>query len=292
MRSLLIAMALVAAACWTGEVTDGSNSTTSTTEPEPTQLELLTEARALWNETKPDEYLFRYRLICECIQGPWTIHVTGRSTDLLNGPADSVPYRTIDEIFQEIAGALEDGRFPVEAEYGSDGYPVSYIFNGPEMPVDGGFILEITTFDSEPDISHVAIQEAELEDALAKWEQAGPVSYDYVLTRNCFCPQQFIGPYDGSVRNGEIVLVTYQGDDTAKVKGLEDTPYAEVAPDVRAMFEIVREAIKQADEVTVTYHPDLGYPTKVSIDWIRDAVDDEVGYQLETVVSFTGEPAN
>ncbi len=28
------------------------------------------------------------------------------------------------------------------------------------------------------------------------------------------------------------------------------------------------------------------------IDWIRDAVDDEVGYQLETVVSFTGEPAN
>ena len=94
------------------------------------------------------------------------------------------------------------------------------------------------------------------------------------------------------MRNGEIVLVTYRGDDTAKVEGLEDTPYAEVAPDVRAMFEIVRDAIKQADEVTVTYHTDLGYPTKVSIDWIRDAVDDEVGYQLETVVSFTGEPAN
>jgi hypothetical protein len=37
---------------------------------------------------------------------------------------------------------------------------------------------------------------------------------------------------------------------------------------------------------------DRAPPTKVSIDWIRDAVDDEVGYQLETVVSFTGKPAN
>ena len=77
MKSLLIVLALVVA-CGNGEFSAGSNSTaTTTTQPEATQLELLSQARALWDETRPDDYVFKYHVFCECFPGPWTLHVTG-----------------------------------------------------------------------------------------------------------------------------------------------------------------------------------------------------------------------
>lgn len=280
MKALLIALALVAAACGSGEITSGSTATT-TTEPEPTQLELLTEARALWEQTRPEEYVFRYNLICECVPGPWTMHVKGSRASLVAGPSDHVPYQTIDGILDEITRTLEAGEIPVLVEYSGAGYPVSYIFNVPGLPVDAGYIVKIESFEGDPDLSVIAIQEAELETALTLWNSTGLSSYDYVVSRGCFCPQEFIGPYDGSVTDGEIVRVTFEGVDTAEMEFLKDRSYAEVAPDVDALFEIVRGAIRQADQVTVAYDPALGYPTAVSIDWILNAVDDEESYQFE-----------
>jgi hypothetical protein len=36
-----------------------------------------------------------------------------------------------------------------------------------------------------------------------------------------------------------------------------------------------------ADEVLVTYDATYGFPTSISIDQIKEAVDDEISYQVE-----------
>ncbi len=293
MKPLLIALALVAAACGSGEVVGGTDPTTTTAfEPEPTQLELLTEARALWDESRPDEYLFTYDVICECVPGPWTVHVDGSDAALIAGPEDAQWYQTIDDIFDEIAQAIDEDQFPVFAEYNGDGVPVSYIFNEPGLASDAGYVVEIRNFDDNPDLESMAVQLAQLDAALTMWQFAGLTTYDYTLTRHCFCPQESMGPYSGTVTDGEITLVTFEGRDVAEIEFLRDRPYYEVAPHPDALFDIVREAIEQADDVVVTYHPQLGYPTSVSIDWIRMAVDDEIGYQLDLEVATADYPAS
>ncbi len=46
---------------------------------------------------------------------------------------------------------------------------------------------------------------------------------------------------------------------------------------VQGLFDVVQDAIDSgADEVSVTYDPDLHYPTEINIDRIKGAIDDEL----------------
>lgn len=53
---------------------------------------------------------------------------------------------------------------------------------------------------------------------------------------------------------------------------------------VEDLFEVAQDAIETADHVDISYDPDLGYPTTVSVDQILEAVDDEFTWTIE---SFT-----
>lgn len=59
----------------------------------------------------------------------------------------------------------------------------------------------------------------------------------------------------------------------------EHLQYVETIDD---LFDMIERAEKDADEFLVEYAIE-GYPTLISIDWIKEAVDDEMYFQISAV---------
>jgi len=115
---------------------------------------------------------------------------------------------------------------------------------------------------------------ASLRAARARWESRGIDSYELTVRRLCFCA--FVEPVRVKVLDGVIVsrTVVSSGEPVPEV-------YASSYPDVPGLFAIVEQASIDADEFDTDFDPDYGYPTEISIDWIENAVDDEVVYLAE-----------
>jgi len=300
-RLLIAALVVVAAACGTDEsggppttipAIATTTSTTPTTSAPPTlpgatQRDLLMEARAAWLANRPGSYAMTYRISCECDGGPWVIQVAGGETVMAARvgvePGREAPYGSVEAIFAEIEATLDGGEFPVDVEYyGEFGYPRSYIFNEPELPVDGGFILTVTEF--EPDPTPVDSQpRRQFEAALGMWRAADLSDYDYSFTRGCFCPEEFVGPYAVTVLENRVAAASFQGTDLFDIDILEIGRYEEIVKTVDDVFAEIELALREADSFTAEYHPVLGYPTSVYIDWIANAADEEVGYTIRNL---------
>lgn len=95
----------------------------------------------------------------------------------------------------------------------------------------------------------------------AKWASQSDASYAFDLDILCFCP--FREPFHIEVRNGAATA-----DNQIRVNTMDD------------VFQIVQDAIEHADSFNVVYDSTFGYPTVIGIDYIRQAVDDEVGYRI------------
>lgn len=110
--------------------------------------------------------------------------------------------------------------------------------------------------------------------AHARWNAHAPASYELTVAHNCFCPEEATGPVRVSVRNGAVVSRRY-------VRTGVDVPasYVERFPDVEGLFSAILAAhARHASTVDVRYDDALGFPTRIDIDNIRDAVDDEEQY--------------
>jgi len=116
--------------------------------------------------------------------------------------------------------------------------------------------------------------------ARALWESATLVDYDYSFSRGCFCPQEYVGPHEVSVRDGIVTAATYDGIDLKKLPILTLTSYDEIIQTVDGVFDEIDSAIDEADRFTAEYHPELGYPTDVFIDWEDMMADEEVNYTI------------
>jgi len=119
----------------------------------------------------------------------------------------------------------------------------------------------------------------DLEDARERWRNAGVSSYAYTLTRGCFCPPQRTGPVRISVSAGQVVERVYSD-------GTAVDPNQDLWPTMDGLFDHAERALRDAHEVTIRYDPQLGYPSEISVDWIRDAIDDE---ETLTVASFVSQ---
>lgn len=106
----------------------------------------------------------------------------------------------------------------------------------------------------------------------ATWADAGIDTYTITIERMCFCPD--VGPYEVSVVGGEAVSVSKDGEDVP----LDDPSLATWPLTVEDLFAEVDEAERTADDVTVSYDATLGFPKKLFIDRIENAIDDEMSY--------------
>jgi len=119
----------------------------------------------------------------------------------------------------------------------------------------------------------------ELQEARALWVSLGITDYAYVLQRGCFCTLESIGPVRITVRAGVVESLVYVASGGPVIQG------GELWPTVDGLFDVVERAIDgEADKVTAVFDASRGYPLTVDIDYIEQAIDDELTL---TVSSFT-----
>lgn len=113
----------------------------------------------------------------------------------------------------------------------------------------------------------------ELAEHRATWDAKHPVAYRFTVGVGCFCPQSVTGPWiiTARVDTREVRPATPDG---------EQPLSSEMPPDVEGVFTKAKDALAKADQVEITYDETWGFPTRVSIDWIKDAVDDEESFTI------------
>lgn len=115
-----------------------------------------------------------------------------------------------------------------------------------------------------------------LDQARQRWADEGGPRYELTLNRACFC--------GGPLR----VRLEVDGDEIVRTDLDTGEPvpqqFEALFPDVPGLFDLIEEEIlRPAAAVIVTYHGTLGYPLSISVDRIKNAIDDE--YTL-TIVEF------
>lgn len=111
--------------------------------------------------------------------------------------------------------------------------------------------------------------EEALQRARARWNRAGVQDYQLVVQHLCFCG--YTRPVRLTVRFGQVVS-------QVDAQTGEPVPsYVTTVRDIAGLFDLIREAIElNAHKLDADYDSSYGFPTSIDIDYIRNAVDDEL----------------
>ena len=116
--------------------------------------------------------------------------------------------------------------------------------------------------------------QSEIEQNKEKWQDANISHYRYELFISCFCAFNEDMPLLIEVQDGEVVSMEFQS-------GKEIDPslhelFDKYATIDRLFAELEADLNGAADKVVVEYDPTYGFPTKADIDFVEEAVDDEL----------------
>lgn len=131
-----------------------------------------------------------------------------------------------------------------------------------------------------------------LEEARDRWEAASIADYEYlyriVLSEgHPDWQRQFLVRVEG----GEVVEIA--DPDAAAEPPPDDEapggppPEGYTAATVPELFEVAEDAIERADQFDVAYDPDLGYPTRISVDFSIEIADDEFETTVEALTPLS-----
>ncbi|HVQ18182.1 MAG TPA: DUF6174 domain-containing protein [Actinomycetes bacterium] len=113
--------------------------------------------------------------------------------------------------------------------------------------------------------------------AWERWKEQGLTDYTYLLSVGCFCPALMGVPV--TVKGSSVIDVDGKRYDADRsVIGFADTQ-----PTIDGLFVELGQALEDADDVTVKYDKTTGVPSSIAIDWIKNAVDDEISYSADNV---------
>jgi len=133
----------------------------------------------------------------------------------------------------------------------------------------GCSVLDLDGYDDERE---------RLEANRAAWEAQGIDSYEFVLRRLCFCAGG-TNPALVRVRNGERLSVT----DTATGEPI-DEQLVEYYLTVPELFDFIADAIdRKAHRIDVTYDRTFGFPSSISIDYLENAIDEEMAFEAKNL---------
>lgn len=114
------------------------------------------------------------------------------------------------------------------------------------------------------------------------WAKQKISNYRYTLRRSCFCLPKSSEPLKIEVRNGKATSIVVASD--GKPVNRE---YFNNHDSVAKLFQVVEDAIaKKAHRLSVTYHPTLGYPTKIDIDYNKQMADEEIFLTIDNLQSL------
>lgn len=116
-----------------------------------------------------------------------------------------------------------------------------------------------------------------LAEAVLRWNGAQKLVYEMDIIRGCYC---------GYIDAGHVVTIRVDNGAIVEARFKESGDPIEGAgrdalPTVSSLFAIIADAIdRDAYQLTVQYHPDHGAPMHIGIDYIRDAIDDELSFSI------------
>lgn len=116
--------------------------------------------------------------------------------------------------------------------------------------------------------------QTEIERNQEKWQEASIPHYRYHLSITCFCVFTQDMPLMIEVENNEVVSMEYQSGNEIDASSRE--LFEKYATIDRLFTELEADSNGAADEVTVKYDPTYGFPTEVTIDFVKEATDDEL----------------
>jgi hypothetical protein len=112
-----------------------------------------------------------------------------------------------------------------------------------------------------------------IDDPQERWEAWHKDSYQMTVNLTCFCTMW--GDYRVTVKNGAITsAVQTSTGDTVSVTSLELGGRLLTIDDYFRFIDTLRAG--EADSVRTEFHPQYGYPILIDIDYILEAIDDEL----------------
>jgi hypothetical protein len=231
-------------------------------------------------------YRLTYRNDCgECLpadQGPFTIEVFRGGLASVTAAGEDIPPelwtgpKSVESLYSLIRAAAADGSV-VDVVYDAGlGIPLEINIDMHLRPVDGGSRLVVTAFDDDPAV----VTSRQLEDTIAAralWDTAQSGTYSFTFTRDCFCPEEYRGPFALDIVDGVRTEVRFKGEPFFG-RALEEFETVEDIFD-----EVVRAIEAGAAAVEAKFDPELGYPVTVWIDWELQMADEEMGYTITEV---------
>jgi len=116
--------------------------------------------------------------------------------------------------------------------------------------------------------------QSEIERNKEKWQDANITHYRFNLNISCFCVFTQDMPLVIEVMDGEVVSMEYQNGNPIDATNREF--FERFSTIDRIFSELEADLAGAADEVTVTYDPTYGFPVEVTIDYVKEATDDEL----------------
>jgi Family of unknown function (DUF6174) len=127
------------------------------------------------------------------------------------------------------------------------------------------------------DIDGRESEREKLEAHRSQWQAQGVDSYEFVLRRLCFCGGG-TSPATVVVRNGQRVSVT----DVETGTPIPEN-FVQYYLTIDELFDFVADAIdRKAYQIDVTYDATFGFPTRIAIDYIENAVDEEMAFEASS----------
>lgn len=120
--------------------------------------------------------------------------------------------------------------------------------------------------------------QSEIEQNKEKWQNANISHYRYHLFLSCFCVFNEDMPLIIEVQDGEVVSMELQSGKEIDANLLE--LFDKYATIDRIFAELEADLNGAADKVVVEYDPTYGFPTKADIDFVEEAIDDELYLSL------------
>lgn len=224
-------------------------------EERPLSLRLA-DARAAWARWAPSDYTYEWQRFIVS-RGPtagigWSVRqvdgvVTTRGS--VEAAATSADDAAIPATFDAIQTAIADGAW-VEAAFDPVlGLPL-VVGIDPTPAAGDGLMIRIAFRDIVAETGR-----AELEAARERWAANRPVRYSYVWRET------------GNGRDWTY-RVTMDGD-VASIRGSRGAPTGEaatLAPRIDDLFMLLEEVLADGGRVDAAYDPQVGYPTRVTID--------------------------
>jgi hypothetical protein len=113
-----------------------------------------------------------------------------------------------------------------------------------------------------------------------KWSSKAVKNYQYDFQRICFCVPAYTKPVKITAREGVAAQIEHADTGEAVDKAKFELYYT-----VAELFDYIQAAIdKKAHSIKVVYDDELGYPTSVEIDYIENAMDDEMRFKTGKLV--------